>query len=286
MTGDAGATRLMRAEGGFAMLALDQRESMRDLRGTHTSDDDLRAFKRGATEVLSPHASAVLLDRLYGVADRRPPEIADGCAFILAVDDFTQDPGQPVSDSVLDVAVTTDYIAQVDADALKFLALWRRGEAPGRRADIVHSVVDLGRRAGLPVILEVIVRDADGPWQDSAARDAAIVEAAAEFADFGADVYKAEVPDHGVDSDRVTAVSREVSAVLSCPWVVLSNGVEPDRFGAAVSAACRGGASGFLAGRAIWAGAAMLDDFSSVLRTDSVPTLDALSSRVPAVDAA
>jgi sulfofructosephosphate aldolase len=282
MKGARGIDRLMRPEGGFAMVALDQRESMRDLRGSFTTDDDLRGFKAGAAEILSPFASAVLLDSVYGVDGERPAVIADDCAFILAVDRFVQAPGSPVSDSVLDEAASAESIAAAGADAIKLLALWTRGEDPGRRAGIVHSVVELGRRSGVPVILEVIVRDADGPWRDGPGRDAAIVEAAAEFAGFGADLYKAEVPDHGIDAARVTAVSREISAVLSCPWVVLSNGVEPARFGDAVAAACAGGASGFLAGRAIWSQAAALRDFRESLRTVSVPTLERLSSMVPA----
>jgi sulfofructosephosphate aldolase len=60
------------------------------------------------------------------------------------------------------------------------------------------------------------------------------------------------------------------------PWVVLSQGVPQDEFPAAVEAACRGGASGFLAGRALWTNALAADDPTELLRTQSVPRLQEL----------
>ena len=66
------------------------------------------------------------------------------------------------------------------------------------------------------------------------------------------------------------------------PWVVLSQGVDPDRFPAAVEAACRGGASGCLAGRALWSAAVGDDDPAPAVRTVSAPRLDELGRIVDA----
>ena len=66
-------------------------------------------------------------------------------------------------------------------------------------------------------------------------------------------MYKAQVPIHAGDTpDDVTSLARELSATVGIPWVVLSTGVSDERFPELVAASCRGGASGFLAGRAIW----------------------------------
>ncbi len=72
-----------------------------------------------------------------------------------------------------------------------------------------------------------------------------------------------------------------MTASLPCPWVVLSSGVSIDDFPAAVEAACRGGASGFLAGRAVWRDA-IGPDPEPALRERSVPRLRRLAEVVDA----
>jgi sulfofructosephosphate aldolase len=90
-------------------------------------------------------------------------------------------------------------------------------------------------------------------------------------------LYKCQVPLHGRgDPAAIEARARAIDAVLPCPWVVLSQGVEPDDFPAAVEASCRGGASGFLAGRALWTTALAADDPTGLLRERSVPRLQEL----------
>ena len=52
----------------------------------------------------------------------------------------------------------------------------------------------------------------------------------------------------------------QITDAVSSPWVVLSSGVPADVFPQAVELACREGASGFLAGRAVWAAVIGSDD--------------------------
>ena len=68
--------------------------------------------------------------------------------------------------------------------------------------------------------------------------------------------------------------------MLPCPWVVLSQGVDPARYPRAVEAACRGGASGMLAGRAVWTATLTADDPRPLLREHSVPRLRELAAIV------
>jgi sulfofructosephosphate aldolase len=70
--------------------------------------------------------------------------------------------------------------------------------------------------------------------------------------------------------------------VLPVPWVVLSQGVDPADFPGAVEASCKGGASGTLAGRAVWTPAVPDDDPTAALRTYSVPRLHELAAIVDA----
>jgi len=64
-----GLASIARPSGGFAMLAVDQREAMRAMFAEHqsapVSDEQLQRFKVAATRILTPHASAVLVDKQF-----------------------------------------------------------------------------------------------------------------------------------------------------------------------------------------------------------------------------
>jgi sulfofructosephosphate aldolase len=57
---------------------------------------------------------------------------------------------------------------------------------------------------------------------------------------------------------------------------VLSQGVAVDDFPGAVEASCKGGASGFLAGRALWTSTLGAEDPTGLLRERSAPRLQEL----------
>ena len=64
------------------------------------------------------------------------------------------------------------------------------------------------------------------------------------------------------------------------PWVILSSGVAPDLFPRAVRAAMQAGASGFLAGRAVWASVVGLPDTCRMLEELSIPRVKRLGEIV------
>jgi sulfofructosephosphate aldolase len=270
-------------DGGFAMVALDQRESLRRMfplvDGAEVGDDALREFKATATRVLSPLASAVLLDRPYAVTDARPAELAPSSGLILAVDVLEQPPGLPVVTTWLDDVATPEFIAQVGAVAVKLLVIWREGVEVAERTDLVGRFVALAAEAGVASLVEGIVRPADADeWTDHAARHDAIIAAAAELSAAGGDIYKAEVPGYVPgDLALVEEHAKRVTEVVPGPWVVLSNGVERPDFADSVRAACAGGASGFLAGRAIWSDTVAEPDHEAALTERSTRRLQDLT---------
>ena len=107
--------------------------------------------------------------------------------------------------------------------------------------------------------------------------DEAIREAAAELSPSGQSLYKVQVPMSGTGDRREQRdASERLNASITGPWVVLSQGVERPAFLPAVEAACRAGASGFLAGRALWSDVVGRADVPAALRELSVPRLEAL----------
>lgn len=275
---------LARRSGTFLMVAMDQRESLRTMlaerHGPPIADERLASFKLAVTRELSPHASALLVDNEYGWFDRIAAErlVAPSCGVIMAVDALQQEPGQVVEDTELDLGVDVADAVAKGAVALKLLVIWRDDERRAHRVEMSRQFVQLAAEHGILSVLEPVVR-----VPNEADREAAIVEAAAELGAVQPSLYKCQVPLAGKGPmEEIVRWSREIDTVLPCPWVVLSQGVEPADFPRAVEAACKGGASGMLAGRAVWTATLDAADPTALLRDVSVPRLQELAAVVDA----
>jgi sulfofructosephosphate aldolase len=266
---------LARESGTFLMVAMDQRESLRTMLAQHHPDvdrDGMIRFKLAVARELAPYASGFLMDREYGF-EQVAPLVPHG--LILAVDRLVQEPGGIVEDTSLDLEADIAGAKAAGAVALKLLVIWRDDERRAERVELARSFAELARAHDLLSVLEPVVRAPE--------RETAIVEAARELGPIGCDLYKCEVPTHGAGRpDEITEWCRRIDAAVPCPWVVLSQGVPVGRFPLAVEAACRGGASGMLAGRAIWTATLAADDPTELLRERSVPRLRELGAIVDA----
>ena len=244
---------IARENGTYAMVAMDQRESLRTMfreHGHDDSDERVRMFKTAVARALAPLASGFLIEPDF-VEDVRP-FVPRG--LIMAVDLLEQERGGIVEDTRLDeVDEVPDGVV-----ALKLLVIWRDDPRRRERIEMCERFVALAQRHGVLSVLEPVVRE-----------DAQIVEAARELGATRPSLYKCQAPRQG----DVVARCREITAVLPVPWVVLSQGVPFDEFPQAVEAACKGGARGFLAGRALWTNTLAADDPTELLRTQSVPRL-------------
>jgi sulfofructosephosphate aldolase len=262
--------------GGLAMVAMDQRESLRTMFHTATNadvpDDTLSDFKLAVTEVLTPHASAILLDPQWGEAAMRV--VAPTCGLVVAADKLTQNPGELVQDTDVDPSITPQMLRDWGAKALKLLVIWRYEDDAERRKDVVQRFMDLSHAAGALGIVEGVVR---APAEGAFDRDTAIFDAAVELGGMNPDLYKAEVPTHGKGSaEEIQRRCKDITNELHCPWVVLSSGVSVETFPGAVEAACKGGASGFLAGRGIWMDLVGPGDYRQRLQDTAVGRLQRL----------
>jgi sulfofructosephosphate aldolase len=278
---------LARASGAFAMLAIDQRESMRAMfaekQSGPVSDQQLVNFKLAALRALTPFASAVLIDKPFAwdraIADK---VVAPGCALIAAADRFLSGPDELIADVEIDETVIPAAVREDGAFAMKLLVIWRPDEPPEKRVALVDRFIDRCRKANLLSVIEPVSR----VRRDKKPVDLneGIVAAAVELGARGADLYKAEVPYHGAASEaEVRRACAKLGAAIQSPWVVLSSGVAPDHFPTAVEWSCREGASGFLAGRAVWRGVIGQADVEKALAGDAATRLKRLGDLVDRV---
>jgi sulfofructosephosphate aldolase len=267
------------------MVAVDQREALRGMFAAHQStpvpDSQLTQFKVDVARELSPFASALLVDQEFGIdAIIDQKALAPTCGLIAAADLLVGPAGGAATDTAVDPDVDPMRMRDIGSVGLKFLVLWRNDESPESRLKLVDEFNQLCAKSGLPSIIEVIVK----PPTDSSRsfdREEELVIAAKEASTWNADLYKAEVPFHGEgDLLAITRNAQRITEAVGTPWVVLSNGVKAPFFADAVKACAQGGASGFLAGRAVWADIVGSADIPAALREVSIPRLEKLAEIV------
>jgi tagatose 1,6-diphosphate aldolase/sulfofructosephosphate aldolase len=274
------------ADGRFAILAMDQRGTLRKMlgaAGTPSADADMSAFKVDVIGRLSPLASGVLTDVEYGVAAvREARALAPGVGLLIA----SERSPQPLWNGEVRNAFDPDrgpaFVAANGGAALKFLVRWRpdrpsvAGEPDLARetVDAVRAVVEACRAYGLPSVIEPLV--ARQPGDDHALTKQLVIRSAETLAELGPDLLKLEWPG---DADGCKQLSKVCGTV---PWALLSAGVAYQQFVDRVLVAMDAGATGYIAGRAFWGEAAGFTgaERRRFLQTTGVERMTALKAAV------
>ncbi len=266
------------ARGVIAALAIDQRGSLRQALAraggkgaSAVSDQDLAAFKAAVTRVLTPQASAVLLDPLYGL--EAAEERATTAGLILAYEESGYDATDEHRMPTLLREWSPQALKAAGADAVKVLVYYDPAgpaDVNERKRAFVRRVGKECRGADVAFFLEPITfttaRNADAAAEGKPER---VTRSIAEWSrpEYGVDVLKVEVPvapswlDPSVlasaaQRERVLTAFRRATEASSLPLIFLSAGVDMDLFGRSLELAGEAGARfhGVLCGRATWKG--------------------------------
>ena len=271
------------SRGVIAAAAMDQRGSLKSAIAKEKGIDKkdvpaqmLEEFKTTVTRVLTPHASAILLDPEYGLPAARAR--SSNAGLLLAYENSGYDNTRPGRlPDLLDIWSVRRLVA-AGADAIKILLYYTPFDPPEVN-DIKHAWVErIGGEctaADVPFFLEFVgyVENGDEKGIEYAKKKPEIVtKSMAEFSkpQYAVDVLKVEVPvnmafvagskaNKGETSPPTLATKpRSISGVLAAaakkPFIYLSAGVNNDVF-AETSRTCRRirrGISGVLCGRATW----------------------------------
>ena len=278
--------RIADASGTFAILAMDQRGTLRkmlDKAGQPSHDAELSAFKVDVIGALSPLASGVLTDVEYGVnAVNDAGALAEGVGLIIASEESPQPTWNGEQRTVYAPAERgPDFVVRNGGVALKFLVRWRPDRLPGpdepdlaREAiDAIRAVVEDCRAHGLPSVIEPLVHTAPG---DEASHGRLVLRSAELLADLRPDLLKLEWPGDAAACEELSKICGSV------PWALLSAGVAYEAFVERVLTAMDAGASGYIAGRAFWGEAVNLtgSQRQEFLRTTAADRMSGLNVKI------
>ena len=260
-----GYQQICGADGLMMVVAADQRGGMRKVLADTPEDqaaideETLGKVKAGIVAHLANHASCVLLDAVCavpGVVDDRV--IARDVGLLIGLDASGYDTdarGHRKSRLVPDLdARRVRALGGTGAKLMVYLRPDRDGADEFNRAIIRDCVADFAAEDVL-LVVEILTYQAEGETEEdfAAAFPGLIVECARIALELGSKVLKLPYPGTAEACARITAICGDV------PWAVLSAGVDHETFVGQVATAMENGASGVIAGRALWKDCISLD---------------------------
>jgi len=252
----------------FNILAFDQRGTYRKMLPEGTSYERAAEIKREVVGLLSNEVSAVLLDHEYGMEAALHMNGHAGLLFALEKSGYSG--GATNRDVDFIDGWTVAKIKRTGASAVKMLVYYNpdTGALAEETEGIVARIVAECHQYDLPLFLEPLAYSIDLTIARESAEFAStlqhiVTETARRLGALKPDVLKLEFPlNISVEQDQALwrTACEQISSVCPVPWVILSAGVDFEAFVPQVEIACRAGASGFLAGRAIWKESVTMSD--------------------------
>jgi len=261
-----GLQQLAYPDGIFAMCAMDHRGSLRRMldpeRPEAVSYSDMVEYKLDLCCALAPHASAVLLDPVYGASQAMAAGALPGTTGLLVSIEATGYVGASERRiTELLAGWSVEKTKRMGASAAKLLLYYRPDleDVAPRQLELVRRVAEECARAELPLLVETrsypVREEERDPREFASIKPQVVIETARQVTALPLDVLKTEFPAdsaYETDQERLAHLCRELDQASRVPWVVLSAGVDFERFEREVELACKAGASGFLGGRALW----------------------------------
>lgn len=260
-----GYQQICGADGAMMVIAADQRGGMRKIMAATPAGEAaiteamLGETKADITRYLASQASCILLDPVCAV-----PAVVDAgvlardTALLIGLDasgfDVTPE-GYRLSKLV--PGVDARRVRELGGTGGKIMVYLRadRPEANTANLDILRRcIADFGRE-DLLLVVEFLTYELPGETREAfrAAVPGLIEEGTRLCLSLGSKVLKLPYPGTEQACAAVTALCGTV------PWAVLSAGVDHDTFLGQVETAMRNGASGVIAGRALWKDCIALD---------------------------
>ena len=275
----AGLKAVSTESGTIAAAAMDQRGSLKKAlakeSGHDVSDTMMEEFKGAVTEVLTPHASAILLDPQWGIEPSKKRSTNAG--LLLAYEESGYDNTRPGRLPDLLPLWSVRRLKEAGANCVKVLLYYTprdTAEVNQEKHAFVERIGDECRTNDNPYFLEFVAYDVDGGDEKglefAKIKPEVVAGSMAEFTQerYGVDVMKVEIPvnmkfvEGSASYTGQTAYGktealdhfRAAAAAATKPFIYLSAGVSNEEFTESLEMAAQSEVqwAGVLCGRATW----------------------------------
>jgi len=261
-----GLQQLADSKGMMTVCAIDHRGALkRALNGKNpaaVSYQEIVDFKLDLCQAMAPFASAILLDPEYGAVQAIAAGLLPGSKGLLVSMEKTGYAGASTARiTELLPGWSVKKAKRMGASAVKLLVYFRPDlkDIASKQLDLVARLADQCIEEDIAFLVEPVSYPIEGSGTSSEKfaeiKPGLVIETARQITALPIDVLKAEFPadiKFEQDEGMLLGLCQELNQASRLPWVLLSAGVDFDSFKKQVGIACKAGASGFLAGRALW----------------------------------
>ena len=249
------------SEGRFTILAIDHQDALRQALNPDAPnsipDEEMIAFKSQTVRHLLPAVGGLLLDPVYGAAQMIAEGLPKDIGLLLELEKADYEM-QPLPREVeIRPNWSVSKIKRMGGDGVKLFYYYDPDDSDlcAKQDATFEAVVADCAVYDIPFYAEPILLNTT-PQN----RTTKIIQAALRAQELGADILKLEFPvDVKTQSSETWAdACSKLSDALEIPWVLLSAGVDFETFCQQLEVACQSGASGCIAGRAVWGDACPL----------------------------
>jgi tagatose 1,6-diphosphate aldolase len=310
----AGLKKVSNDKGVIAAAAMDQRGSLQKSlakeKGGAVSDAMMEEFKTLVTEVLTPHASAILLDPEWGLPASK--KRAKNAGLLLAYEKTGYDANTPGRLGDLLDLWSVRRLKEVGADCIKILLYYTPYDSKDindKKHAWVERLGDECRANDIPFFLEFVGYEDGGDEKGveyAKKKPHIVTESMREFSKdrYGVDVLKVEVPvnmkfvegtksfggQKAYSKQEAVDLFHKTAGVATKPFIYLSAGVSNNEFTETLDLVGESGVkyNGVLCGRATWKDGIAIyakqgaGAFRSWLETEGVKNINNVNSRLKA----
>jgi tagatose 1,6-diphosphate aldolase len=254
------------------MCAIDHRGALKRALNEKNPDavsyQDIVDFKLDLCQAVAPFASAILLDPEYGAGQAIAAGLLPGPKGLLVSMEKTGYSGDSTARiTELLPGWSVKKAKRMGASAVKLLTYFRPDlkDVASKQLDLVARLADQCLEEDIAFLVEPVsypIEEKERINQGGTSskkfaeiKPGLVIETARQITTLPIDVLKAEFPadiKFEQDEEKLLRFCRELNQASRLPWVLLSAGVDFNSFRKQVEVACKAGASGFLAGRALW----------------------------------
>jgi len=294
-----GLQQIANPDGVFTMCAMDHRDSLRRMvneeKPEEVSYEDIVKYKLELCSSLAKHASAVLLDPVFGAAQCISHSVLPKNTGLLVSIEASGYGGENERrlTELLD-GWSVEKIKRMGASAVKILVYYRPDleQLARKQLNTVNMLASECIKYDIPFLVEPksypISSDISDREVFADIREQLIIKTVQDITTLPVDVLKTEFPAdlyYKQDKSELINICHQLDMSSQVPWVVLSSGVDFELFYRQVEIACQAGASGFLGGRAIWQEAMHIDNarervhYLSTIGVDRLNRLSEIASK-------
>ena len=294
-----GLQQLADSRGMMTMCAIDHRGALKRALNEKNPDavsyHDMVDFKLDLCQAVAPFASAILLDPEYGAGQAIAAGLLPGPKGLLVSlekSGYTGDSTARITELLPGWGVKK--ARKMGASAVKLLIYFRPDlkDIASKQLDLVARLADqcleediafLVEPVSYPIEKERIIQGGTSSKKFAEIKPGLVIETARQITALPIDVLKAEFPadiKFEQDEGKLLGLCQELNRASRLPWVLLSAGVDFESFRKQVKIACKAGASGFLAGRALWQEGAQIrsrDERMKFFQNTAAPRLKELA---------